>query len=414
MVVYFYDCYQILKKVYSEKTFLKQAISSTSIQPSNRALVVKTCYGVLDKDIELNYYLSKLSDKQPKLPVKIILKIAIYCIKYLGKHDYAVIDNAVKFTKKLGKQGASGYVNAILRKFVSENIPFPNDYTDMLSVKYSYPAFAVENIIRNYGKDRAESILSSENKLTCVRFTSLNGQEYLQNNNIEFDNTPFSNVFICKNFVRNGDYDKGLYTFQSICSVNICDMIDGGENLLDCCAAPGGKSVNLSSKFKNVVACELYKHRADLICDYATRMHVSNITVNNLDMTVLQKSFVNSFDAVLVDAPCSGFGVVNDNPDIKLNREEKDISELNKVQLQLLRNASFYVKLNGYLYYSTCSLFYKENIDVLRQFMSDINNFEIISVRSKIPCDYIDGTVQMTPDKSFGQGFYFAKLKRIK
>ena len=115
MVNYFYDCYTILNKVYSEKTFIKQAISSTFIEEKNRALIIKTCYGVLDKDIELSYYLSHLTQKSPKLVIRTILKIAMYAIKYLEKKVYTVTQNAVELTKKLGKGGTSGFVNAFLR-----------------------------------------------------------------------------------------------------------------------------------------------------------------------------------------------------------------------------------------------------------------------------------------------------------
>ena len=105
MINWFYDCYQILNKVYSDKTFVKQAISSTFIEEKNRALTIKTVYGVLDKDIELSYCISALCDKNPKLAIRTILKISLYAIKYLDKHGYAVTKNAVELTKKLGKGG---------------------------------------------------------------------------------------------------------------------------------------------------------------------------------------------------------------------------------------------------------------------------------------------------------------------
>ena len=120
MVNYFYDCYSILNKVYSDKTFLKQAINSTFIEEKNRSLTIKTCYGVLDKDIELSYYIGVLTEKTPKLVIRTILKIAMYAIKYLNKQGYAVTKNAVELTKKLGKGGMSGFVNAFLRKFLSQ------------------------------------------------------------------------------------------------------------------------------------------------------------------------------------------------------------------------------------------------------------------------------------------------------
>ena len=114
MINYLYDCYSILNKVYSEKTYIKQAILGTVIEEKNRSLTIKTCYGVLDKDIELSYYINSLTEKNPKLPIRTILKTSMYAIKYLGKKGYAVTENAVSLTKKLGKSGASGFVNAFL------------------------------------------------------------------------------------------------------------------------------------------------------------------------------------------------------------------------------------------------------------------------------------------------------------
>ena len=127
MIDYFYDAYVILNKVYSEGSFVKQAIFSTIIEEKYRNATVKTVYGVLDRDIELSYYIKLLSDKNPKLVIRTILKISIYTIKYLKKAPYAVIDSAVELTKKLGKKAMSGFVNAVLRRFCREDLPMPCD-----------------------------------------------------------------------------------------------------------------------------------------------------------------------------------------------------------------------------------------------------------------------------------------------
>ena len=151
MINYFYDCYTILNKVYSEKTYIKQAINGTFIEEKNRALTVKTVYGVLDKDIELSYILNSLVEKNPKLVIRTILKISMYAIKYLKKKPYAVTKNAVELTKKLGKGGASGFVNAFLRKFISSKIEYPLDVAENLSIRFSYPLFAVKELLKKYG-----------------------------------------------------------------------------------------------------------------------------------------------------------------------------------------------------------------------------------------------------------------------
>lgn len=410
----FYDCYTILNKVYSEKSYIKQAINSTFIEEKNRALTTKICYGVLDKDIELSYIIKFFTDKNPKLVIRTILKIAMYSIKYLGKKEYAVTQNAVELTKKLGKKGASGFVNAFLRKFISQEISYPKNEIDYLSVKYSYPDFAVRELLDRYGKVRTEKIISAENTLTCLSFYNVNGEEYLKEKGVEFEKTHFENVYLCKNFVRNQDYDKGIYTYQALGSVAICDIVEPCENLLDCCAAPGGKSIRLSYKCDNVTSWDIHEHRVELIGEYASRMDRKNIKNEVQDAKVKREDLIGKFDAVLCDAPCSGLGVVNDNPDIKLNREKESVKELNLEQLSILKTVASYVKIGGYLYYSTCSILNSENMEIINAFMRDIIGFEICEIDSKLQHETVLGTNLFLPDISGGLGFYVAKLKRIK
>lgn len=414
MVNYFYDCYCILNKVYSEKSFIKQAISSTFIEEKNRALTVKTCYGVLDKDIELSYVITALTEKSPKLVIRTILKIAMYSIKYLHKKPYAVTKNAVELTKKLGKGGASGFVNAFLRKFIPFEIVYPKDNCQALSLKYSYPLFAVKELVKDFGLERTEKIISAENSLSCLSFYGVDGRDYLVKNNVEFYDTPFENVFLAKNFVRNGDYDKGVYTYQALGSVAICDVVEPCDCILDCCAAPGGKSIRLSYKCKNVTSWDIHEHRVELIEDYKNRMGIKNIQTAVKDSKIFDADYADKFDAVICDAPCSGLGVVNDNPDIKLNRDLDSVLGLNYEQLAILKTVSKYVKLGGYLYYSTCSILPRENIGIIKAFMSDINGFEVCEIDSKLQHENVENTNLFLPDVSGGLGFYVAKLKRVK
>ena len=413
MINCFYDCYNILNKVYSEKAFIKQAISSTVIEEKNRALTVKICYGVLDKDIELTYYIGKLTQKSPKLAVRTILKIAMYNIKYLGKKPYAVLDNAVELTKKLGKGAMSGFVNAFLRKFLNSKIEFPEELLDFFSVKYSYPKFAVEALLKKYNKERVEKIISAENTQNTLVFYDIDGKNYLDNLKITYNSTPFKNVFSVNNFTRNSDYDKGVYTFQALGSVAICDVVDSCDKLLDCCAAPGGKSVRLSYKCNSVTSFDVHQHRVGLIEDYAIRMGRKNIKFYVNDSKVYDPKYEQFFDAVLCDAPCSGIGVINDNPDIKLNKSQESIKKINKEQFSILINVANYVKVGGYLYYSTCSILDDENIEIINKFLSNNKNFEICPIESSLPHENVMGTNLFLPDISGGLGFYVAKLKRV-
>ena len=413
MVTYFYDCYQILTKVYSEKAFLKQAILSTQIEEKNRALIIKTCYGVLDKDIELSYAISKLTEKSPKLAIRTVLKISMYAIKYLGKKEYAVTKNAVELVKKMGKGGTSGFVNAVLRKYVAKEIELPSDEIERFSIQYSYPLFALKDLVKQFGVKKAEEVIKVHSEKNCLSFYNVDGEAYLRDNGVKYEKTPFDNVFLVENFLRNKDYDNGTYTYQALGSVAICDIVEPCENLLDCCAAPGGKSIRLSYKCKNVTSLDVHEHRVELIKDYARRMGVNNVTPLVADSKEYIEEFNEKFDAVLCDAPCSGLGVINDNPDIKLNRDEANIKSLNSEQLSILKTVSKYVKKGGYLYYSTCSVLSSENIGIVNSFMTDIKGFEIIKIDSKLQHENICGANLFLPSEFNGSGFFVAKLKRV-
>lgn len=414
MLNVFYDSYRILFLVYSEGAFLKQAMSDVFIEEKNRAHTTKICYGVLDRDIEFEYAFKVLCDKRPKQAVRIILKMAMYSLKYLKTAPYAVVDTAVELIKKLGKGGTAGFVNAFLRKYISKPIPLPSDEIEKLSVEYSYPVFAVKRLIGDYGAETAKEIMNSDSEMTTVRFNlDVDGEKYLTDRRWKFQKTPFINTFFVKGFKRDEDFDKGIYTFQSIGSVAICDMVERGENLLDACAAPGGKSVNLADKFSSVTSCELHPHRGRLIEEYAERMRKTNIVAINTDSSVFDERFENKFDAVLCDVPCSGYGVIKDNPDIKLKREEKDIEDIYSTQRKILQNCSKYLKKGGFLYYSTCSVFKSENEKVCLDFLNENKDFKAVEISSELGHKQMKVGVSFLPNLSYGAGFYFCKFKKV-
>ncbi|MBO4262613.1 MAG: methyltransferase domain-containing protein [Clostridia bacterium] len=414
MINVLYDCYRILSKVYQGGAFFKQALTDTEIEEKNRAQITKICYGTLDKDIYLEYCISFLCEKRPKTSVRIILKIAMYCIGFLHTAPYAVVDGAVELVKKMGKSGAAGFVNAFLRKFAVTEIILPAEKIKRLSVEYSYPEFAVKKLIGDYGEDVAIKIISAEEEHTCLRFNSgTDGKTYLDDLGANYCETPVKNCFFADGFRRNADYDKGVYTFQSIGSAAICEMVGGGERLLDACAAPGGKSVNLADKFKEVVSCDIHPHRVKLIEEYSKRMGKNNISVALKDASVCDENFFEAFDCVLADVPCSSFGVAKDNPDVKLNREESGVDSLSVLQRKILENLSKYVKKGGVLCYSTCSVFRSENAEICKDFLSRHSDFVEVATECDLPHERDDAGVRFLPHISCGAGFYFCKFKRI-
>lgn len=413
MLNVFYDSYRILTSVYSDGAYLKRAMTDIFIEEKNRPHTTKICYGVLDKDIELEYSINYLCDKRPKQAIRTILKIAFYSIKYLETAPYAVVDTAVELVKKLGKGGTSGFVNAILRKYIKTEIPLPTDETERLSVKYSLPIFAVKRLLRDYGKEEAEALFKTQSERTAVRFNvNSDGEKYLEDRRWNFEKTPFSNTFFVKGFKRDEDFDKGVYTFQSIGSVAICDLIGGGEKLFDACAAPGGKSVNLADKFALVVSQELHPHRVELIKEYAERMGKNNVFAVSGDSSVFNPEYEGKFDAVLCDVPCSGYGVTGDNPDIKLRRTDDDVKSLVNTQRKILETSSKYVKDGGSMYYSTCSIFKAENEENCIDFLKKHSEFAEEKTNSPLCHKQMKVGSSFFPNISYGAGFYICKFKK--
>lgn len=399
------DPYLILTKVYREGKFLKQSIAETPIEPLNKPRTVKICYGVLEKDGYLEYILGANAKKQPKSAVKIILKIALYMLEFLSKHDYMVVDLAVELTKKLGKEGASGFVNAFLRTYKIP--PLPEKADERTAVECSAPLWLVKKLRRSY-KAEAAQILTAPSLGLCVRFER-GAKNYLDKPHTE---TPFENTFIFNNFVRDDGFFAGDYTFQSVGSVAICNAIPACDSLLDACAAPGGKSVLLAKKCKTVTSCELHPHRVELIRAYAQRMGAANVTALQADSSVFNPDFGGAFDTVLCDVPCSGTGVINENPDIKLFRKESDIESLSKTQLAILENCSRYVKCGGLLFYSTCSVLPEENDSVVCNFLRLHPEYALNKPVSPLEHRETKYGLQFLPHISLGAGFYLTSFKK--
>ena len=415
MITTFYDCYQVLTKVYSQGAFITNALNSTQVEPLKRREITKICYGVVDKDIELSYYITKLTSKAPKQAIRTLLKIAMYCIAHLNKPKHAVVSSTVELVKKLGKSANSGFVNAVLRKFDVEKIELPKEKIEYLSVKYNYPVSVVNLLINTYGEELAKSIISYDENHNFVRFENgVDGEKYLLENGFDYKKTPFDSLFDVKGLAINDDFNEGKFTFQSIGSVAICNAITSGESLLDACSAPGGKSVLLSDRFNSVVSCDIHEHRVELIKSYAKRMKKLNITAIIKDSSKYCDDFSETFSHILCDVPCSGYGTLKDNPDIKLKKCEIELENLNKIQSDILWNCSKYLKNGGELVYSTCSIFREENDGIIDKFLKNNPNFIVEKVNSPLDSIKTEYGLQFLPNISFGAGFYLCKLRKTK
>lgn len=305
-----YDPFQILTKVYSEGAHLKQAIADTYIEELNRARTVRIVYGVTENDGYLSHCIRHFAPKAPKPAVRLILKISLYMLLYMDKKRYMVTDCAVELCKKLGKGGVAGFVNAFLRRFdraeADRALPAGEEGE---AIALSYPLYAWRKLKAEYG-DRAAAIASARSAGVCVRFER-NEEKYLSLPHID---TPFAHTYIFPRFARDEGYDAGDYTFQSVGSRAVCETVEPCKEMLDACAAPGGKSVLLAKKCGGVTAFELHPHRVELIRQYRERMGTANVFEKQKDSSVFDSAYAEKFDGVLCDVPCSGFGTLSENP----------------------------------------------------------------------------------------------------
>lgn len=402
----FYDPYLILTRVYAGGAHLKIALSEQPIEELNRARTVKTVYGVLENDGYLSHCIRTFAPKSPKQSARILLKISLYWLLFLKKPKYMVTDTAVDLCKKLGKGGMAGFLNAFLRAFDESKIKIPEGI-DGLCMRSNFPRFAAERLIARYG-ERAENIMLAKSGGVGVRF--VRGEErYLARPHTE---TPFAHLYCFEHFARDEGFFAGDYTFQSVGSVAICDAIEPCERLLDACAAPGGKSVLLSGKCREIVACELHAHRKALIESYTARMNVGNVTATVCDSSVYREEWREYFDGVLCDVPCSGLGTVAENPDLPLRKTEEDFLALPALQRSILYNCARYVKAGGALYYSTCSVMEEENDGVIGTFLKEHPEFRAEQITSPLVHEKTAYGLQFLPDNAFGAGFYVVKMRK--
>ncbi len=399
------DPYQVLYKVYIGGKYLKQSLSETDTDPTTRGRTVKICYGVLERDEWLSAVIAANTKKPPRGGVRLILKIAIYMRECLSRHDYMVTNEAVELCKKAGKGGAASFVNAFLRSY---KVPeAPSDPVKKLSFEAGVPEWIARRFLESYGEE-AKDILCAKSLGLCVRFER-GAEDYLDKEHID---TPFAGAYIFPNFVRDSGFFSGDYTFQSPGSIAICDMVTPCRSLLDACAAPGGKSVLLSKKCESVTAQDIYPHRVRLIEEYAARMNAANVTAVEGDSSLFNPAYEGAFSAVLCDVPCSGLGVLNENPDIRIFRKEADISSICAVQRAILSNCSKYVESGGALCFSTCSVLPCEGDEIVEDFLKSHPDFSVEKKDSPLSHRETRCGLQFLPHISMGAGFYFCAMRR--
>jgi len=418
----FLASYKCIDNIYRKKSFSGQELNKflSDLPSDERPLTTKLVYGVIDKNIELSYIIKQYA-KSVKPAILPVLQIGVYCFLYLSIPNAVAVNECVELAKAIGKGGVKSFVNAVLKnisnQIVANKLVYPSDARQYMSVKYSFPLWVIDKVVEDFGEEEAKNIFGYEKDNSFyhirVNLKKISVDEFemlLQKDEIKYKQTLPDGFYISGNLEN---IKPCFYTVQSLSSMYVCRAFDDikGKKFLDLCAAPGGKSVYLASLGANVTSCDIHPHRVELIKKYAKRMDVEVDAFLN-DASKPNIDFINSFDNVLCDVPCSGFGVTDSKPDIKLFKQKEDIENLAKLQSQILHVASSYVKIGGSIVYSTCTIFKQENNDVVNDFLAKNKNF----VAENIQLDFDktkEGYIQFLPYKDNTEGFFIAKLKRI-
>ena len=424
--------FEILKKARRDNTYtniaIDTALKKSELSQNDRALCSIIVLGVTERRITLDHYIDKLANNPSDIDdeVRIILQISLYQMLYLDRiPPYAAVNEAVNMSKRK----YAGFVNAILRNFMRkrDSIEFEGDELDKMSLEYSYPRELCQKFSDIYGLERTKNILEIFNRAPemTLRINTLltNKEEYrnlLARKGIESKDSKYlENALIIDGAEFNSlPYaDKG-YVFVQDQASQICVEAIGakaGEFIIDTCSCPGSKSFGCAINMQNegkILSCDLHKSKLSLVESGAKRLGICIIETLERDGRYFDETLEGKADRVLCDVPCSGLGVIGKKPEIRY-KNLSDIEKLPNIQLDILKNASRYVKIGGILVYSTCTVVPEENENNIKRFLAQNENFE--------PCDFqvgglrsTGGYITLNPDEHNTDGFFVCKMKRIK
>lgn len=409
--------YKILKDVCLDKRYSNLALKEDmdELNALDKGLVTNIVYGTLQHYRYIRYQWQHLPETFPREEIAILIDMSVYQLLFMDKvPEYAVINEAVEIAKTVFNGKFEKFVNAILRNVMrSERRIVQGSEEERVAIKYSFPLWIVKMWSKQYGREEAFKICESLNKippqtarvntLKTTKEAILLGNDKFKNGNIAKD----ALIYTDGNISNTEEYKKGLVTVQDESAQLVAEYLDAKPNdvVLDMCAAPGSKTTHIGAMMKNqgiLIALDVHEHRVELIKRNARRMGIICIDAMKADATHLEEEFEKeSFDKILLDGPCSGYGVVARKSDIKYHMKSEDMDSCIKIQKELLDSATLYLKKGGTLVYSTCTLNKKENEKQIEAFLNRHKDFVLKEERTIFPYEYDS------------DGFYIAKLEKL-
>lgn len=417
---------------------LKKQLAAGGLEGREAALATQLCFGVVQNEMLLDFYISKFSNiplRRMESKVVQALRLGLYQMLFLSKiPQSAAVNCSVELTRTHCKNPrAPGMVNAILRSLQRNLNQLPtipqNDLAEYFSILYSHPVWLVEALLPLLGSEGTAEFLQANNgqppmtaMVNTTKATAQEATDLLAEQGVEVTPHPWlENCLILNktgNLERLDAYGQGLFYVQDPAS-RLMALASGaapGMRVLDMCAAPGGKSFAAAIQMDNqgeVISCDLHPHKKKLIQAGADRLGLSIIKPMTADGKVRREEWVSAFDLVLVDAPCSGLGVIRKKPDIRY-KDPKPLEDLPQVQQAILENAAGYVKAGGVLMYSTCTILPRENGEVVSAFLEKHPEFvreafELPGAAGRVEA----GEITLWPQVHQTDGFFICKLRKV-
>ncbi len=429
---------KILNRVERTDAYLDKLLDIELKDPEligkDKALLYKIVHGVVRwmgrLDWILNgFYKGQFSKAIPNL--KNGLRVALYQIMFLDKvPDYAAVNEAVEFVKKLQGQKPADLTNAVLRNILKNKnaIRYPDPDEDLpgyLTAYYSHPSWIVKRYLKRFGREETEKLLAANNekpfltlKINAIKIEQEEFKELLKSVNLEFTQGKYlPEFFKLKNLTNITSWEcfsKGYFNIQDESAGLACRLLDvePGMRVLDLCAAPGGKSAYLAGLMHNegeIVAIDRYESRLKLLEKNMNRLGITCINAVETDAMDYEGE---KFDRILADVPCSGFGTLRKKPDIKWKHDLLDLRRLTELQYKLLTKASTLIKDNGIVVYSTCSIEPEENFEIINKFLQNNPEFKLKEISQRFPSELIDenGCIQTLPHIHNTDGAFAAKI----
>lgn len=397
---------KILYKIDAEKAYSNIVLNGEikkqkeNLHGKDIGLISEIVYGVTTWRITLDEIIKKYSKIRLKKISKWILNIlrmSIYQIIFLDKiPKSAAVNEGINLAKKYGNRGSIGFVNAVLRKVDKK------DYTELfeekdnmkrISITTSMPEWIILELKKEgLSIEKIEEICKNSNirpnvsiRVNTLKINKQELKERLKAKGVEVKD-GILNDFLILNKIKDienlEEFTQGYFTVQDEVA-GLTSLVlnpQSGESVLDACSSPGGKTTYLAELMNNkgnIEATDIHEHRTKLVANAANRLGINIIKTSVQDATIYNENYKEKFDKILLDVPCLGIGVLKRKPDIKWQKEQKDIEEISKIQYKILENCSKYLKKNGEIVYSTCSIFKEENEDIIEKFIKDNLEFQI-------------------------------------